>query len=301
MLLFVAMRPIVTFFPIFYIMVIIFMYMKYLPSILKNLRMERRLTQVEVEQLTGIDRTTISAYENGTREPSLKNIDILANLYKVSLDVLCGRSDRKMIDITNEDAITQQKILKIMYKKKEKYWRYMRMFRFVIDFLCQQFNNDEFDKDVLNYGLEVLLYNIFTIVILIILTIMFKNYLFGIYFIPIFCILRITLGGYHCKTVYGCTLTMITIYSLVNVISNTIWYKYIIHVISIFLILGLLFIKPCEENTLHLKKYDILYKYIFIVIFSFSLICFFESANFIPIFTALFVVELMYLANITIN
>lgn len=175
------------------------------------------------------------------------------------------------------------------------------MFRFVIDFLCQQFNNDEFDKDVLNYGLEVLLYNIFTIVILIILTIMFKNYLFGIYFIPIFCILRITLGGYHCKTVYGCTLTMITIYSLVNVISNTIWYKYIIHVISIFLILGLLFIKPCEENTLHLKKYDILYKYIFIVIFSFSLICFFESANFIPIFTALFVVELMYLANITIN
>lgn len=119
MLLFVAMRPIVTFFPIFYIMVIIFMYMKYLPSILKNLRMERRLTQVEVEQLTGIDRTTISAYENGTREPSLKNIDILANLYKVSLDVLCGRSDRKMIDITNEDAITQQKILKIMYKKKK--------------------------------------------------------------------------------------------------------------------------------------------------------------------------------------
>lgn len=95
------------------------MYMKYLPSILKNLRIERRLTQVEVEQLTGIDRTTISAYENGTREPSLKNIDILANLYKVSLDVLCGRSDRKMIDITNEDAITQQKILKIMYQKKK--------------------------------------------------------------------------------------------------------------------------------------------------------------------------------------
>lgn len=175
------------------------------------------------------------------------------------------------------------------------------MFRFVIDFLCQQFNNDEFDKDVLNYGLEVLLYNIFTIVILIILTIMFKNYLFGLYFIPIFCILRITLGGYHCKTVYGCTLTMITIYSLVNVISNTIWYEYIIHVISIFLILGLLFIKPCEENTLHLKKYDILYKYIFIVIFSLSLICFFESENFIPIFTALFVVELMYLANIIFN
>lgn len=95
------------------------MYMKYLPSILKNLRIERRLTQVEVEQLTGIDRTTISAYENGTREPSLKNIDILANLYKVSLDVLCGRSDRKMIDITNEDTITQQKILKIMYQKKK--------------------------------------------------------------------------------------------------------------------------------------------------------------------------------------
>lgn len=175
------------------------------------------------------------------------------------------------------------------------------MFRFIINFLCQQFNSDEFDKDVLNYGLEVLLYNIFTILILILLTIMFKNYLFGIYFIPIFCILRITLGGYHCKTIYSCTLTMITIYSLVSIISSAIWYAHLIHIISIFLILGLFFIKPCKENTLHLKKYKILYKYIFIAIFSICLICFFKSENFIPIFTALFVVELMHLANIIIN
>ena len=74
---------------------------EYLPEILKKLRLERNMSQAMIEELTGIDRTTISAYEKGIREPSLKNLIKLANLYKVSLDYLCGRINRKTIDITD--------------------------------------------------------------------------------------------------------------------------------------------------------------------------------------------------------
>lgn len=88
---------------------------EYLPEILKKLRLERNMSQAMIEELTGIDRTTISAYEKGIRDPSLKNLIKLANLYKVSLDYLCGRINRKTIDITDESDATQKRILVILY------------------------------------------------------------------------------------------------------------------------------------------------------------------------------------------
>lgn len=81
---------------------------------LKELRKSYRYTQYMLEILTGIDRTTISAYENGTREPSYKNLIILADFFKVSIDYLCGRTSRILIDITNENDLTQKKIIALL-------------------------------------------------------------------------------------------------------------------------------------------------------------------------------------------
>lgn len=61
--------------------------------IIKELRKEKNFTQKMVEELTGIDRTTISAYEKGIRIPSIDNACKLADLYKVSLDKLFGRDN----------------------------------------------------------------------------------------------------------------------------------------------------------------------------------------------------------------
>ena len=65
------------------------------PNIVKELRIKRKLSQKNVELLTGIDRTTISAYETGKRDPSIENVIKLADLYNVSLDQLFGRKIRK--------------------------------------------------------------------------------------------------------------------------------------------------------------------------------------------------------------
>lgn len=86
---------------------------------LKMLRKEYKISQYLVEKNTNIDRTTISAYENGTRDPSYKNLLILADFFKVSLDFLCGRSDHIILDITNENTITQKKIIALLNYTEE--------------------------------------------------------------------------------------------------------------------------------------------------------------------------------------
>ena len=171
---------------------------------------------------------------------------------------------------------------------------YNMIFKNFINKLCSQFDSESYDQDILKYGLEVLIYNLFTILILIVLSILFQNYKFGLYFIPTFCLLRITLGGYHCKTILGCTSLMIIIYSITNILTKTIFYHDILKYISPILILLLFIIKPCEENTFHLKNYDIYYKYLLIFLFTLILII---SKNLIlnlGMFSALFVSELMY-------
>lgn len=67
------------------------MAIKSFSNIIKELREQKNFTQKMVEELTGIDRTTISAYEKGKRVPSIDNACKLADLYRVSLDGLFGR------------------------------------------------------------------------------------------------------------------------------------------------------------------------------------------------------------------
>ena len=67
------------------------MAIKSFSNIIKELREQKNFTQKMVEELTGIDRTTISAYEKGKRVPSIDIACKLADLYRVSLDELFGR------------------------------------------------------------------------------------------------------------------------------------------------------------------------------------------------------------------
>ena len=78
---------------------------------IKKLRKERNISQENVEFYTGIDRTTISLYENGLREPNIKNACILADFYRVSLDFLFCRNNRKYNDITDISKSLYNKII----------------------------------------------------------------------------------------------------------------------------------------------------------------------------------------------
>lgn len=60
---------------------------------LKELRNSTGKTQKEFAKSIGSTPATISAYENGTKNPSLDIVSSIAQEYKVSLDWLCGLED----------------------------------------------------------------------------------------------------------------------------------------------------------------------------------------------------------------
>ena len=68
------------------------MYKEIIGKNLKYLRDKKNVTQILAEEMTGIDRTTISAYELAKREPSVSNLISLANYYKVTLDFYVGET-----------------------------------------------------------------------------------------------------------------------------------------------------------------------------------------------------------------
>lgn len=62
---------------------------------LKELRMEQKMSQMDLAERIHVAQTTIGMYEMGKREPSFEKLELLANLFSVSLDYLMGRTDDK--------------------------------------------------------------------------------------------------------------------------------------------------------------------------------------------------------------
>lgn len=61
-------------------------------SIIKNLRLERGITQEQLASLLKISRSTIGMYETGSREPDFETLEAIADIFNVDMDYLMGRS-----------------------------------------------------------------------------------------------------------------------------------------------------------------------------------------------------------------
>ncbi len=68
---------------------------KVLAKRLKKCRKEKGLTQQQVAIYCDITEKTYQNYELMTREPKLEILIKIADFYKVSLDYLVGRTDKK--------------------------------------------------------------------------------------------------------------------------------------------------------------------------------------------------------------
>ncbi|MBQ4052871.1 MAG: helix-turn-helix transcriptional regulator [Clostridia bacterium] len=60
---------------------------------LKELRMERNITQQELGNLVNMSKMAISHWEKGHSEPSLSQLIILSDYFEVSVDYLIGKTD----------------------------------------------------------------------------------------------------------------------------------------------------------------------------------------------------------------
>lgn len=62
---------------------------------LKELRKSRRLTQVQMQMLTGIDQSDYSKIENGKRYYTFEQCKRIAVALNTSMDYLAGLTDEK--------------------------------------------------------------------------------------------------------------------------------------------------------------------------------------------------------------
>ncbi len=67
---------------------------------LRELREKKNLKQEQVAELLSVNKSTISLYESGMRQPSLDMVIAFARFYRVSTDYLLGITDVRMMDIT---------------------------------------------------------------------------------------------------------------------------------------------------------------------------------------------------------
>lgn len=59
----------------------------------KFLRTSKGLTQKQLADTIGVSEVSLQRFEYGSSRPSLDTLIALADLFDVSLDYLCGRSD----------------------------------------------------------------------------------------------------------------------------------------------------------------------------------------------------------------
>jgi len=60
---------------------------------MKNLRLEKELSQPDLAKLVGVSNGMISFWENGVNEPTITNLIKLSQIFDVSADFLLGLED----------------------------------------------------------------------------------------------------------------------------------------------------------------------------------------------------------------
>lgn len=82
---------------------------------LKDLRREKKLTQQDIADVLGIEKSNISRFESGKQSLSSENIIKTAKYFDVSVDYILGISDYKTINKKKEEQIPKD-VVKLIKK-----------------------------------------------------------------------------------------------------------------------------------------------------------------------------------------
>jgi len=87
---------------------------------LKGLREEHYLRQDQVARLIGVERSSVSLWENDMRQPSYSALVRLANLYGVTTDYLLGRVNDRLLDLSGLTATEAAMISQLVSSMTDK-------------------------------------------------------------------------------------------------------------------------------------------------------------------------------------
>lgn len=81
---------------------------------LKLLRVQKGMTQLDLAKFLGVGRATIAGYETKGKQPDYEKLELIADLFNVSVDYLLGRSD----NLSPNAPIYDSRISKLPSDKK---------------------------------------------------------------------------------------------------------------------------------------------------------------------------------------
>lgn len=88
---------------------------------LKQLRLDKHLTQAQVAERIGVTASMVSSYETDIRLPSFEVMIRIADLFGVTVDYLLCREDKRFLDISSlsdEEAAVVCGMIEILKKRK---------------------------------------------------------------------------------------------------------------------------------------------------------------------------------------
>ena len=89
--------------------------MKAFGEALKTVQKDRKLTQIEMANLLGISQSTLSAYINDKKDPTLSTASEIAQKLGVSIGWLCGDNDTSISDLINKGiSISYADVIRII-------------------------------------------------------------------------------------------------------------------------------------------------------------------------------------------
>ena len=106
--------------------------MKDIGAVLKNARENKEFPQKQVMELTGINKKSLSGYENNVAEPDLQTFATLINLYGLSADevleistsvpsLLLSKKESSLLSIFNKLDFQHQEETLLLLRTLSKY------------------------------------------------------------------------------------------------------------------------------------------------------------------------------------
>lgn len=84
-------------------------------DVLKKLRKNKGISQVELATKLGFSKSLIGLYETGERKPSFEALEAIADFFNISIDYLMGKEDKSSYYLDPEAAEIAQE----MYDRPE--------------------------------------------------------------------------------------------------------------------------------------------------------------------------------------
>ena len=145
----------------------------------------------------------------------------------------------------------------------------------VADFFVAKNITSESEREILEYGLFLVINDIVTFSMILLISCIFSSPRFAIEFLTVFCMTRIYCGGYHARKAYVCKLSMIgtfvSIY-LISLLNVDLWFVILLLFVGHVVVIKLAPVKH-PNKQLNEKEEHRNRKFAIITYFSFSILC----------------------------